>query len=96
LARVVFAKTIQRHVSVPETVVVAATVREALDRVFEQYPIARAHIVDERGGLLRRVAVFIDGYAIVDRNALADPIREAAEIYVLRPLSGETEEGTPS
>jgi hypothetical protein len=88
MPRVVFAPAIQRHVQTPPQVVVAGTIRDALNRVFESQPVLRDYIVDEQGALRKHVAIFIDDAQIPDRDNLDQRIGEQAEIYVVQALSG--------
>jgi hypothetical protein len=88
MPRVVFAPAIQRHVQTPPQVVVAGTIRDALNRVFESQPALRDYIVDEQGALRKHVAIFIDDAQIPDRDNLDQRIGEQAEIYVVQALSG--------
>lgn len=67
---------------------VAATVREALDRVFAQNPKLRGYVLDEQGALRRHMIVFVDGAQVVDRSTLADPVDSDGEVYVMQALSG--------
>lgn len=88
LVRVSFTPNLQRHVEVPSTEVVAATVAEALGRVFEREPRLRGYIVDEHGALRPHVAVFVDGAPVRDRVALSDRLTESSEVCVMQALSG--------
>ena len=88
MARVVFTENLQRHVPCPPTEASGATVREALDRVFEGNSRLRGYVVDERGALRKHMVVFVDGAIISDRAKLSDPITESSEIYVMQALSG--------
>lgn len=88
MPRVVFAPAIQRHVQTPPQVVVAGTIRDALNRVFESQPALRDYIVDEQGSLRKHVAIFIDEAQIPDRDNLDQRIGEQAEMYVVQALSG--------
>lgn len=85
---VVFTANLQRHVPCPPTTVSATTVREALDRVFEQIPRLRGYVVDERGSLRKHMSVFVDGDLVKDRAHLSDPVTPDGEVYVMQALSG--------
>lgn len=85
---VVFTPALQRHVACPAASAPGATVREVLDRVFADIPRARGYVLDDAGALRHHVVVFVDGAAVADRSALADPVREDSEIYVMQALSG--------
>lgn len=88
MALVVFTANLQRHVPCPPTTVVAATVREALDQVFDATPRLRGYVVDERGALRKHMTVFVDGELIKDRASLSDPVGPDGEVYVMQALSG--------
>ena len=88
MARVVFTPNIQRHVCCPTMVVAGATVREVLDRVFDDNPQARGYVLDDQGALRKHMAVFIDGRQVEDRVGLSDATAPDAEVYVMQALSG--------
>ena len=88
MARVVFTANLQRHVPCPPTTVEAATVAEALSRVFESVPRLRGYVVDERGSLRKHMSIFVDGELVKDRAHLSDPVSPASEVYVMQALSG--------
>ena len=64
------------------------TVQEALDRVFADNPLLRSYLLDDQGRLRQHVNVFVNEYAIVDRNRLSDPITPSDDLYVIQALSG--------
>jgi len=66
----------------------AATVAEALEKVFQVNQKLRGYILDEHGALHRHMAIMVNGSAIRDRSCLAQPIAATDEIYVLQALSG--------
>lgn len=88
MARVVFTANLQRHVPCPPVTVTAATVSEALDKVFADNPRLRGYVVDEHGALRKHMAVFVDGELVDDRERLSDPVGPDGEIYVMQALSG--------
>lgn len=88
VARVVFTKNLQRHVSCPSTDAPGATVREVLDAVFADHPQVRAYVVDEQGALRQHMVVFVDGRQIQDRIRLSDVVGADSEVYVMQALSG--------
>lgn len=88
MARVVFTANLQRHVPCPPVTVTAATVSEALDKVFADNPRLRGYVVDEHGALRKHMAVFVDGELVDDREHLSDPVGPDGEIYVMQALSG--------
>ena len=88
MPRVVFSPHITRHVAVPDSTIGAATLREALDAVFDRHPAARDYVLDEQGHLRKHVVVFIDGTRVRDRERLEEPVSAAREIQVLQALTG--------
>lgn len=88
MVRVSFTPNLQRHVELPATEVVGATVREALEQVFEQRPRARGYVVDEHGALRPHMNVFVDGEPLRDRVGLSDALRAQSEVFVMQALSG--------
>lgn len=68
--------------------VAAGDLREALEAVFAVHPNLRGYVLDEQGAMRCHVAAFIDGLAIADKRALAQPLGEHAEVYVMQALSG--------
>lgn len=85
---VAFTTNLQRHVSCPTVSVKGATVREALDQVFDQNPRVRSYVLDDQGGLRKHMAIFVNGNQIKDRKQLSDPVSAADEIYIMQALSG--------
>jgi molybdopterin converting factor small subunit len=88
MVTVTFTAQLQRYVDCPRRQVEAATLAEALARVFEHSPLARGYILDDQGGLRQHVAVFIDGVRARDRRGLADALAPGAEVHVLQALTG--------
>jgi molybdopterin converting factor small subunit len=88
MPRVSFTSNLRRHLEVPPQTVEAATVREALERVFADYPQMQGYIVDERFRLRKHVMIFVNAEPLNDRATLSDAIRPDAEIYVMQALSG--------
>ena len=64
------------------------TVQEALDRVFAENPLLRSYLLDDQGRLRQHVNVFVNEYAVLDRNRLSDPITPSDDLYVIQALSG--------
>jgi hypothetical protein len=64
------------------------TVQEALDRVFADNPLLRSYLLDDQGRLRQHVNVFVNEYAVMDRNRLSDPITPNDDLYVIQALSG--------
>lgn len=88
MPRVSFTPNLQRHVACPPTTVSAATVREALARVFAQNPRLEGYLLDDEGRLRKHMVVFVDGAPARDRDALTDAVDDDSEILVMQALSG--------
>ncbi len=88
MPRIAFTPHLERFVTCPAAEVEGATVRQALDAVFDRNQQLRGYVVDEQGALRKHIAVFIDGSPILDRTNLTDMVTEASEVYVLQALSG--------
>lgn len=69
-------------------VVSGATVREALDAVFAQYPTLRGYVTDERGALRHHVVAFVNGAAVQDKTTLSETLEPDSEVYLFQALSG--------
>lgn len=83
-----FTANLMRLVDAPPACVEAATVREALEKVFARSPRLRGYVLDDQGALRRHVVVFVGGEPVKDRSGLSDPVADDAEISVLQALSG--------
>jgi hypothetical protein len=86
MATVVFSSEMQHHVSCPPRTVFGQTVKEILESYFEGNQGARSRILDERGGLRPRLAVFVDGVLAQDRLRLSDPVHLQAKVFVFCQL----------
>jgi molybdopterin converting factor small subunit len=65
-----------------------ATVREVLEAVFALHPQLRGYVTDERGALRHHVVCFVNGGAVRDKAALAEPVPAGGEVHVFQALSG--------
>ncbi len=68
--------------------VAGASLGDALESAFAQYPRMRGYVVDDQGAVRHHVAVFVDGVAIADKVRLQVPLRQSTEIYIMQALSG--------
>ena len=85
---VTFTSALQRFLAAPSAEVEAATVGEALGRVFASNPALRGYVLDEHGAVRHHVAVFVDGTAIADKRNPTQALGERSEVYVMQALSG--------
>ena len=88
VARVSFAKAIQRHAACPAADISGDTLRAVLDGYFRAHPEARTYVLDERGSVRKHVAVFVNDTLVLDREQLSDPIATDDRITVFQALSG--------
>lgn len=88
MPRITFGSALQRHVSVPPQVVDGASVREALDNVFLNFPLMRSYVLDDQSALRKHMSIFIDGVAVKDRKTLSDAVQPQSHVYVVQALSG--------
>lgn len=88
VARISFTANLERHVQAPTMEVAADSVKDALDRVFQESPRLRSYVVDEHGRLRKHVNVYLNDSPIRDRVGLSDPVTADDEIFVFQALSG--------
>ena len=88
MPEVKFTENLRRHLDTPECRVEGATVREALNHVFETQPRLRGYVLDDQNRLRKHVVVFIDGDMVQDRDGLSDVVAANAELFVMQALSG--------
>ncbi len=90
MPKVSFTSHLRRHVELPDTPfeVDGATVRDALDAVFQSVPRLRGYVLDDLGRVRQHVAVFVDTRPLRDRVALSDSTDGVRELYVMQALSG--------
>jgi hypothetical protein len=90
MATVIFAPFIQQHVSCPPMEVFGNTMREILEGYFEKHRRVREYILDERGCLRPRLALYVDGVIATDRRELSEPVHARAQVHIC-PMPADTE-----
>ena len=89
MPRVHFTPHLARHlVCPPPDQIAAATVKEALQAVFQSEPRLQGYVLDDQGRVRQHVVIFVDDRPISDRESLSDPLKEASVVYVMQALSG--------
>ena len=88
MPRVVFTPNLERHIAAPPAEVPGGTVRELLDRVFEDNTKLRGYVLDDQARLRKHVVVFINGEMIQDRTKLTDKVADTDEVFIMQALSG--------
>jgi len=71
-----------------ELFVPALTVQELVERVIEQYPSIKFHLLDSEGSLRRHFNVFINGTHIRDLNGMETPLDEADKVILMASAAG--------
>ena len=66
----------------------AASVSDALDLLWAEYPAFRDRVVTELGEVRQHINIFVDGESIRYSGGFGTPVREGAEIVILPALSG--------
>ena len=66
----------------------AATVGEALQRLWRAQPGVRDRVVDEQGNVRPHVNVFVGTESIRFTGGLATPVSDGAEIWIVPAVSG--------
>jgi hypothetical protein len=88
MARLVFTAHLAAVVPRDEMAYDGATLGEALQAAFRDYPVLKTYILDDQGRVRRHIAIFLDGSLRAREEALDLPVTRESEIYVLQALSG--------
>ena len=64
------------------------TVGDALAAVFEERPLVRGYVLDDRGRLRKHVCIFVDGARLKNADALGRNIGPQTKLHVMQALSG--------
>jgi molybdopterin converting factor small subunit len=66
----------------------ASTVKEVVDRVIEQYPSIKFHLVDSEGILRKHFNVFVNGTHIRDLNGMDTRLKEEDKVILMASAAG--------
>ena len=66
----------------------ASTVKEVVDRVIEQYPSIKFHLVDSEGRLRKHFNVFVNGMHIRDLNGMDTRLTEEDTVILMASAAG--------
>ena len=66
----------------------ASTVKEVVDRVIEQYPSIKFHLVDSEGTLRKHFNVFVNGTYIRDLQGMDTRLNEEDKIILMASAAG--------
>jgi len=71
-----------------EFAVAASTAGELIEKIIEQYPTVRFHLVDSEGNLRKHFNVFVNGTHIRDLNGLDTPLQERDKVILMASAAG--------
>jgi sulfur-carrier protein len=70
--------------------VAAATVRDLVNQVIDQYPAIKFHLVDSAGNLRKHFNVFVNGTHIRDLKGMDTPLSEEDKVILMASAAGGT------
>jgi molybdopterin synthase sulfur carrier subunit len=86
--RIVFTSHLGGIVPEGEAEFAGSTIGESLAGAFARWPGLESYVVDDQGRLRKHVVIFLGDRRLAAGSALATPVDEASEIFVLQALSG--------
>lgn len=66
----------------------ASTASELIEKIIEQYPSIKFHLVDANGNLRRHFNVFINGTHIRDLNGMETTLKENDKVILMASAAG--------
>lgn len=66
----------------------AATAGELLEKVVEQYPTVKFHLLDVEGNLRKHFNVFVNGTHIRDLDGLDTPLKDDDKVILMASAAG--------
>jgi molybdopterin converting factor small subunit len=66
----------------------AATASELIERIIDEYPSVKFHLVDADGNLRRHFNIFVNGTHIRDLNGMKTPLKEDDKIILMASAAG--------
>jgi hypothetical protein len=88
MPRVIFTSHLGGLVPEGEAVFAGETVGEVLAGAFSACPGLRHYILDDQERVRKHVVIFLGNVRLGNAGALAAPVADTSEIYVLQALSG--------
>ncbi len=73
-----------------EFFVPATTVQEVVNRVIDQYPTVKFHLVDSNGSLRKHFNVFVNGTHIRDLNGMDTRLKDDDKVILMASAAGGT------
>jgi molybdopterin converting factor small subunit len=71
-----------------EFTIPASTAAELIEKIIEQYPAVRFHLVDSEGNLRKHFNVFVNGTHIRDLNGMDTPLQEQDRVILMASAAG--------
>ena len=66
----------------------ASTARELIEKIAEQYPSIKFHLLDANGNLRRHFNVFVNGTHIRDLNGMETALKENDKVILMASAAG--------
>ncbi len=66
----------------------ASTVTELIEKVVQQYPSVKFHLLDSEGNLRRHFNVFVNGVHIRDLNGMETNLQEDDKVILMASAAG--------
>jgi molybdopterin synthase sulfur carrier subunit len=66
----------------------ASTAGELIEKVIEQYPSVKFHLVDSEGNLRKHFNVFVNGTHIRDLSGMDTPLKEEDKVILMASAAG--------
>ncbi len=66
----------------------AATAGELLEKIVEQYPAVKFHLLDAEGNLRKYFNVFVNGTHIHDLDGLSTPLKDDDKVILMASAAG--------
>ncbi|HEX9388736.1 MAG TPA: MoaD/ThiS family protein [Anaerolineales bacterium] len=66
----------------------ASTTGELIERIIEQYPSVKFHLVDAEGNLRKHFNVFVNGTHIRDLEGMATSLKEDDKVILMASAAG--------
>ena len=73
-----------------EFLISASTASELIEKIIEQYPSVKFHLVDAQGNLRRHFNIFVNGIHIRDLEGMETPLLEEDKVILMASAAGGT------
>jgi molybdopterin converting factor small subunit len=71
-----------------EFFVSASTTRQLIEKIVDQYPSVKFHLVDADGNLRKHFNIFVNGTHIRDLNGIETPLQEEDKVILMASAAG--------